>query len=90
MKKCNKSNKSEKEFFQAPNRSRTHDLPTGIWKIMGSTPVGGSEKFFSDLFYLLHFFDVSEVHIKLIMFYRNEIEDLPLNLVEGELGHPNK
>ena len=23
------------------------ERPTGIWKVMGSTPIGGSEKFFS-------------------------------------------
>ena len=34
------------------------ERPTGIWKVMGSTPVGGSENFFSEFFdlrTLLHY-----------------------------------
>ena len=34
------------------------DRPTGIWKVMGSTPVGGSENSFSEYFdlrTLLHY-----------------------------------
>ena len=52
-----------KKVFWAPNGGRTlvYDLaqhespiaqwlerPTGIWKVMGSTPVGGSENSFSE------------------------------------------
>ena len=33
----------EREF---ENGIRTHDLQTGIWKVMDSTPVGGSEILF--------------------------------------------
>ena len=35
------------------------ERPTGIWKVMGSTPVGGSENYFSEYFdlrTLLHYF----------------------------------
>ena len=40
------------------------ERPTGIWKVMGSTPVGGSENFLSEYFHLrtllhyLHFIQV--------------------------------
>ena len=26
------------------------ERPTGVWKVMGSTPVGGSENYFSEYF----------------------------------------
>ena len=45
------------------------ECPTGIWKVMGSTPVGGSENYFSEYFDLrtllhyLHFIQVTNPFI---------------------------
>ena len=45
------------------------ERPTGIWKVMGSTPVGGSENYFSEYFDLrtllhyLHFIQVTNPFI---------------------------
>ena len=45
------------------------ERPTGIWKVMGSTPVGGSENSFSEYFDLstllhyLHFIQVTKPFI---------------------------
>ena len=45
------------------------ERPTGIWKVMGSTPVGGSENSFSEYFDLrtllhyLHFIQVTNPFI---------------------------
>ena len=45
------------------------ERPTGIWKVMGSTPVGGSENFLSEYFHLrtllhyLHFIQVTNPFI---------------------------
>ena len=49
--------------------------PTGIWKVMGSTPVGGSENSFSDYFdlrTLLHYIytlSKSPIHLSFIHIY---------------------
>ena len=48
------------------------ERPTGIWKVMGSTPVGGSENSFSEYFNLrtllhyLHFMQVTNPFIAII------------------------
>ena len=51
------------------------ERPTGIWKVMGSTPVGGSENSFSEYFNLrmllhyLHFIQVTNPFITFIHIY---------------------
>ena len=46
------------------------ERPTGMWKFMGSTPVGGSENSFSEYFdlrtllHFLHFIQVTKPFIK--------------------------
>ena len=66
------------------------ERPNGIWKVMGSTPVGGSENYFSEYFDLrtplhcLHFIQVTNHLSKLIQFSRLNV-NLPLVLQEKQI-----
>ena len=58
-------------------RKYSNDSRTGIWKVMVSTPVGGSENFFSEYFdlgALLHYFHFIQVSNPFIMNSLNSIK----------------
>ena len=55
--------------------------PTGIWKVMGSTPVGGSENSFSEYFDLsngssLFTLSKSPIHVSFIHIYHFDTSSL--------------
>ena len=54
------------------------ERPTGIWKVMGSTPVGGSENYFSEYFdlrmlFIIYTLSKSLIHLSFIHNYHFDI-----------------
>ena len=61
------------------------ERPTGIWKVMGSTPVGGSENSFSEYFDLRTLLHYEMESLRLSRNLSPETIKLPFNFVHFSL-----